>query len=166
MKHIHIIALFIIAAVLSSCASGSRTNLDGTTTKYCLLGTDAQSVVIDGDAPVVTGYQPVYKKDGVTIDHMQPLFGAPVATARPPLFAAYGLNQSKGLAKVCSVITNSVASVVAGAVVRHIDDNKTSIDAANSANAAQATTQANALTAQKQANDHAMGMAKLEPPAP
>lgn len=161
MKTLATITILVIAAMLMSCASGSRTDpRTGVVTKYCMLGTDAQSVVIDGPMPTVIGYQPVLDKKGKVIGQ-QPLFG-PSPTQGNALYASYGQVQSKGLSKVCGVVTNSVASMVLGSVLRAYDDNKTSVDKDAIAAQSAKDSQAAALETTKANNAHAENMVGLE----
>lgn len=166
MRVLSKIALLAISAISMSCVSGSRTDpATGVTTKYCLIGTDAQSVVVDGPMPTVVGYAPVLNKKG-EVKSVQPLFGAPANGTGNALFASYGITQSKGLGKITSAITSSVASYLVGQYFQNQDNNATSVDLAKETTAQKASDNATSVETLKETNRSKEALAEMEVTTP
>jgi len=160
--------ILILAALfaLASCVQVSRTDpTTGIVTKATITMSKGAYITVDGPVPGVSGYMPTTNKSG-TVTGYKPMF-APVTGETPrALFAAYDLDQTDVPKAAVKAARDWGLGLIAGAVSKHINDNKTSVDMANSANAADATKQANALAAQAEKNRHIESMPEEVPTAP
>lgn len=164
MRPIHTILACIVWS-LASCTV-VRKDAEGTVTG-AIFGTDADAMVIDGPVPVVVGQLPMMDKKGVLVGY-KPIYGPGPEGGQRAMFAAYGMNNSRSFGKAANVVTTSVLGYIAGEVTKAKDAGVAANEAKNIDAASKASSEANALAAQQEANrskETVMGM-ELAAPAP